>query len=323
MNSIHHSSTHKTSLLKRLLTLPIRHLQQAIGSLGDLWRTPFTSVMTVFVLGISLALPATLHLFVKNAQQVSEQWDSASQITLFLKLSVSEKSGKNLVKRLSLYPEINEVHYISAKQALKEFKILSGFGQALAYLDNNPLPATVLVTPTKRASKAQAASELLAKLKQEREVDQGKLDLEWLTRLEAMAQLIKDIVLGVALLLCLSVVLIVGNTIRLAILNQKDAIAIMKLVGATDSFIQRPFLYSGVWYGIFGGILSCFSVALLAQYLAGAITKLTDLYGSSFQLQGLSFSEIMLLICFSITLGLLGSYISVRQHIKAIEPNAD
>lgn len=323
-NNLHSSGLNKrSSLLRRFLTLPIRHVQQAVGSLGDLWRTPFTSVMTVFVLGVSLALPATLHLFVKNAQQVSEQWDSASQITLFLKLSATDKSAQNLVKRINLYPEVSKVHYISAKQALKEFKILSGFGQSLEYLDKNPLPATILVTPTERASQASAANELLAKLKQEREVEQGKLDLEWLTRLEAIAELIEDIVLGVALLLCMSVVLIVGNTIRLAILNQKDAIAVMKLVGATDSFIQRPFLYSGVWYGVFGGLLSWLAVTILAQYLSGAINKLTDLYQSNFQLQGLEFNEALLLIAVAVILGLAGSYISVRKHIRAIEPNAE
>ena len=324
MNNIHSSGLKaRSSLLTRLLTLPIRHFQQAVGSLGNLWRTPFTTVMTIFVLGISLALPATLHLFVKNAEQVSEQWDSASQITLFLKLSTSEKSAQNLIKRISLYNDVAEVRYISAKQALKEFKILSGFGQSLEYLDKNPLPATLLVTPTQRASQAQAANALLAKLSKEREVEQGKLDLEWLTRLEAMARLIEDIVLGVALLLCLSVVLIVGNTIRLAILNEKDAIAIMKLVGATDSFIQRPFLYSGIWYGIFGGILSCIAVTLLAWYLGYAISDLSELYQSNFQLQGLSGSEALMLIGFAIVLALVGSYISVSQHIKAIEPNAD
>lgn len=323
-NNLHNSGLQqRSSLLRRLLTLPIRHVQQAVGSLGDLWRTPFTSMMTVFVLGISLALPATLHLFVKNAQQVSEQWDSASQITLFLKLSTTDKSAQNLVKRISLYAEVSEVHYISAEQALKEFKMLSGFGQSLEYLDKNPLPATILVTPTERSSQASAANELLDKLKQEREVEQGKLDLEWLTRLEAMAQLIEDIVIGVALLLCLSVVLIVGNTIRLAILNQKDAIAIMKMVGATDSFIQRPFLYSGVWYGVFGGLLSWLAVSILAQYLTGAISKLTDLYQSNFQLQGLALNEALLLIAVAVILGLAGSYLSVSKHIRAIEPNAE
>ncbi len=301
----------------------IRHIQQAIGSLGDLWRTPFTSVMTVLVLGISLTLPATLHLFVKNTQTVTEQWNSASEITLFLKLSTSDKAAQNFVQRVQLYPEVDNVVYISAEQALSEFKLISGFGQALEYLDNNPLPATVLVTPLKRFSQVQAARELLVKLEKEREVDQGKLDLEWLTRLEAMSELIEDIVLGIALLLCLSVVLIIGNTIRLAILNQKDAIAVMKLVGATDSFIQRPFLYAGIWYGVLGGLIAGICVAILAKYFSAALVQLTDLYQSQFVLAGLSFAEFMFLQLMAVALGLLGSFISVRQHIRAIEPTAD
>jgi len=313
----------KPSFFGKITAYFIRHLQQGIGSLGDLWRTPFTSVMTVLVLGISLTLPATLHLLVKNAKSISGQWDSASEISLFLKLSVKDKAAKNLVQRIKLYPEVAEVKYISSDAALREFKILSGFGQALEYLSANPLPATVLVTPTNRASKTQAARELLQKLSNEREVEQGKLDLEWLSRLEAITKLIEDIVIGIAILLCLSVVLIIGNTIRLAILNQRDAIAVMKLVGATDSFIQRPFLYSGMWYGILGGIVAVICVAILAQYFTGALLRLTDLYQSNFQLIGLSFSEMLLLILSAVVLGLAGSFISVRKHIRAIEPTAD
>lgn len=326
MNSDKRNSVQKATkrtFFTRLLALPVRHLQQAVGSLGDLWRTPFTSVMTVLVLGISLTLPATLHLFVKNAKYITEQWNSASEITLFLKLSVNEKSALNLVERIKLDPAVANVTYISANEALTEFKHLSGFGEALEYLNSNPLPATILVTPTQRASQVQAAKELLDKLEKEREVEHGKLDLEWLTRLEAMAQLVEDIIMGIATLLCLSVVLIIGNTIRLAILNQKDAIAVMKLVGATDAFIQRPFLYIGAWYGIFGGVLASLMVALLAQYFSGAITNLTDLYDSKFALNGLTTNEFLSLVLFAIILGLSGSYISVRQHIRAIEPTAD
>ena len=313
----------KPNLIAKIGARFIRHLQQGIGSVGDLWRTPFTAVMTILVLGISLTLPATLHLLVKNAKSISGQWDSASEISLFLKLSVSDKSAQSLVQRIQLYPEVAEVTYISADAALKEFKVLSGFGQALEYLSSNPLPATLLVKPTNRASKPQAARELLQKLEKEREVDQGKLDLEWLTRLEAITQLIEDIVTGLAALLCLSVVLIIGNTIRLAILNQKDAIAVMKLVGATDSFIQRPFLYSGVWYGLLGGLVAVLSVEILAQYFTGALMRLTDLYQSNFELLGLSGIEMLMLILAAILLGLAGSYISVRKHIRAIEPTAD
>jgi cell division transport system permease protein len=313
----------KLNVVEKVIGHFIRHLQQAIGSLGDLWRTPFSSVMTVLVLGISLTLPATLHLFVKNAQLISNQWDSASEISLYLKPSTSEKSAQRLVQRLNLYPDVAKVHYISAKQALDDFKALSGFGEALDYLSTNPLPATLLVTPTKRASQYQASEALLNKLVSEREVDQGKLDLEWLSRLKAITDLIEDVVFGLASLLCLSVVLIIGNTIRLAILNQQDAIAVMKLVGATDSFIQRPFLYAGIWYGILGGFIATLFVALLAQFFTGALIKLTQLYQSNFILVGLSLSEMLLLILFAVVLGLAGSYLSVRKHIRSIEPTAD
>jgi cell division transport system permease protein len=322
-NDTRHNNSQHLNWTGRITARVLRHLQQAIGSLGDLWRTPFTSVMTVLVLGISLTLPATLHLFVKNTQTVTKQWNSASEITLFLQLSTSDKVAQNLVQRIQLYPEVANVIYISAEQALTEFKVNSGFGQALEYLDENPLPATLLVTPTQRFSQAQAARELLLKLEQERAVDQGKLDLEWLTRLQAIAALIEDVVIGIAILLCLSVVLIIGNTIRLAILNQKDAIAVMKLVGATDDFIQRPFLYAGIWYGLLGGFVASICVAILASYISGALRQLTDLYQSQFVLSGLSFNELAILQLTAIGLGLLGSFISVRQHIRAIEPTAD
>ncbi|MDG1734003.1 MAG: permease-like cell division protein FtsX [Thalassotalea sp.] len=306
-----------------LLMLPIRHLQQATGSLGDLWRTPMASMMTILVLGISLTLPATLHLFTKNAKQISSQWNSAAEISVFLKLNIDDKGAQNLVKRIQLYPEVKKVRYISANDALAEFKKSSGFGKALTYLDSNPLPATLLVTPSKRFSQATAAKALLEKLESEREVAQGKLDLDWLTRLEAMMVLIQDIVTALAVLLSLSVVLIIGNTIRLAILNQKDAIAVMKMVGATDAFIQRPFMYTGMWYGIFGGLLAAITVALLSYYLDFAIIDLAQLYQSQFSLDGLDFSEVIFLILTAISLGLLGSYISVRQHISSIEPSAE
>lgn len=311
------------SIFSRISARIVRHLQQSIGSLGDLWRTPFTTVMTILVLGISLTLPATLHVFVKNAQAIGEKWQSASEITLFLKLSTSDKAAQQVAQRIRLYDDVASVRYISAKQAMEDFKTTSGLGDSLAYLNTNPLPATLIVVPTERASQVQAAEELLQALLNEREVEQGKLDLEWLTKLAAIATLIEDIVVGIGLLLCASVVLIIGNTIRLAILNQRTEIAVMKLVGATDSFIQRPFLYAGVWYGILGGMVAVLCVTALVHYFASSIVELTDLYQSNFALQGLSSSEMLTLIFFAVVLGLSGSYISVRKHIRAIEPTAE
>ncbi|WP_394173715.1 permease-like cell division protein FtsX [Thalassotalea litorea] len=310
------------SLLTRLLA-PVHQGQQLIAAFHELWRTPMASLMTILVLGISLALPATLHLFSKNAERVSAQWQTAAEISVFLKMSVSETSAQNLLQRIQLYPEVQQVRYISADDAMDQFKQLSGFGNALAYLESNPLPITLLVTPTQRHSQPMAAKALLEKIQAEREVEQGKLDVEWLTRLEAIMVLIKDIVFALAALLSFSVVLIIGNTIRLAILNQKDAIAVMKLVGATDGFIQRPYLYTGFWYGVLGGLLASATVSILGRYLGAAISALAELYENQFRMQGLNLQELGILLAIAVFLGLLGSYISVRKHIRSIEPNAD
>ena len=317
------ATTSNVSFGQRAMSWPIRHLQQAIGSLGDIWRTPFTTIMTVLVLGVSLTLPATLHVFVKNADNIVAKWDSASEITLYLKLSVSEQQGQQLARKINLLPEVEKVEFISAAQALEKFKLSSGFGRALGYLDSNPLPGTIIVTPATRHAQASATTALLSQLEQEREVDQGKLDLEWLMRLQAMASLVENVVLAVAFMLCGSVMLIVGNTIRLAILNQKEAIGIMKLVGATDSFIQRPFMYTGAWYGVLGGLVAILSIHALTLYLTDAFYELTELYNSQYQLQSLSVNENLTLLLAAILLGLVGSYLSVRQHIKAIEPSTD
>ena len=202
----------------------INIFRQGVHSLGEMWRTPLASLMTIAVLGLSLTLPATLYLVVKNVQQVSSGFEEASEISLFVKESMSEQETQTLVKRLALYAEVESVEFISKQQALTEFKDVSGFGQALEYLDSNPLPDVVLVTPTKRHRQPNAAKALLTKLENEREVDFGKLDIAWLERLNALLDLLKESVITIALLLLTSVTLIIGNTIRLSIMDKKEII---------------------------------------------------------------------------------------------------
>jgi cell division transport system permease protein len=169
------------------------HARQAVNSLGELWRSPFASLMTIGVLGFSITLPSTLYVIVKNTEQISEQWQQASEISLFLEKGVSNADAQQLLKRLRLWPEISEVAYIPADKALEEFQLLSGFGDALNYLEENPLPAVVLVVPTSKHASPTAAGILLDKLRKEREVEIGKLDIEWLERLYALINIAKDL----------------------------------------------------------------------------------------------------------------------------------
>lgn len=304
----------------RIVMFFIRHIQQAMASMGELWRNPVSSVMTMAVLGVSLSLPAALQVLVKNAESITHSWDSAAQISLFIDEGRSEQAIQSLITRIKVFPEVAEVTYISREQALEEFQTLSGFGDALSYLDSNPLPAVVMVTPTNRYSSPQGARELLQKLQQQPEVSSGRLDIEWLERLQAVVKVLERTVTAVAALLILAVVLIIGNTVRLAIMNRRAEIEVMKLVGATEGFIQRPFLYTGIWYGVIGGTLAWIIINLLVLYLDGALVDLLGLYGSQLDMQSLTITELLQLVGVASFLGWLGSYISVRQHLRAIEP---
>ncbi|HBF47105.1 MAG TPA: cell division protein FtsX, partial [Shewanella frigidimarina] len=270
----------KLPLSGRIVMFFIRHVQQGMSSMGELWRSPVSSIMTMAVLGVSLSLPAALQVLVKNAENITQSWNSAAEISLFINKGRSEQSIQSLLSRIKAFREIESVTYISRDQALEEFQRLSGFGEALSYLDENPLPAVVTVTPSLKYSSPSGARELLVKLERESEVNFGRLDIEWLERLQALLKLLEKTVLAIAALLVLAVVLVIGNTIRLAIMNRRTEIEVMKLVGATEAFIQRPFLYTGIWYGVIGGILAWLIINLLVWYLDGALAELLGLYGS-------------------------------------------
>ncbi len=305
----------------RIVMFFIRHIQHAMASMGELWRNPISSLMTMAVLGVSLSLPAALQVLVKNAETITESWNNAAEISLFIDKQRSERTIQSLLTRIGAYPEVSAVTYINRDQALDEFQKLSGFGEALAYLEDNPLPSVITVTPAPQYASPNAARELLKKLELESEVSFGRLDIEWLERLQAVVRLLERTVLAIAMLLVLAVVLVIGNTIRLAIMNRRIEIEVMKLVGATESFIQRPFLYTGIWFGIIGGILAWLIINVLVWYLEGALTELLGLYGSELKMQNLTLLELGELVLLASFLGWLGSYLSVRQHLRAIEPS--
>lgn len=305
---------------QRLLMFFLSHIRQALASLGELWRNRGASLMTVAVLGLSITLPSTLYILLKNTEKVSAGWEQASEITLFLHQHTQAGDIRQLATRLSLWPEIDSLTHIDKAAALDEFKQLSGFGEALNYLEENPLPDVILVTPNSKHTSPTAARLLLEKLQKEREVELGQLDIQWLERLHGLVAIAKELVSVVALLLFIAVVLIIGNTIRLNILNKRDEILVLKLVGATDAFIQRPFMYTGFWYGLLGGLLAWFTTWLLLWWMSDSISRVTQLYQTQFELTGLQGESLLGMLGLSVFLGLAGSLLSVHKHIRAIEP---
>ncbi|MBI5612162.1 MAG: cell division protein FtsX [Gammaproteobacteria bacterium] len=298
----------------------LRHLQVLFYSLGQLARTPFASLVTVAVIGISLALPAGLYVLLDNMQRVSGAWDGAAQLSVFLKRDVSERAGLALAQKIRARPEIASVNYISREAALAEFKRLSGFGNALNALDGNPLPAVLAIRPASPHADAATLARLGKDLQAMGEVELVQLDLDWIKRLNAILDLARHGVWLLATVLALALTLIVGNTIRLAVLGRRTEIEIIKLVGGTDAFIRRPFLYSGLLQGLGGALCAWALLALVLALLAAPVQELAALYGSRFELRGLDVSAGLALLALGALLGWLGSRLAVGRHLRAIEP---
>jgi len=314
------ASSQKVSLSSRLKMFFHLHRQEIKNSFNGMLKTPIATLMTVAVLGIALALPGGLQVVLKNSNMLSEGWDGASRFSLYLKESETEKSALTLASRLEARSDIDEVKLISRDQALVEFQSTSGLGDALQQLDENPLPIVLEILPAEDYATPQASQSMLDGFRKLSEVELAKLDMQWVKRLYYLLELADRLVLALALLLGIAVLLIVGNTIRLAIQNRREEIEIIKLVGATNAFIRRPFLYTGLWYGVGGGLFAISLIGISLIWLADPVRELAGLYESGYRLAGLSFIETLQLLGFSTFLGLSGSWISVTRHLSRINP---
>jgi len=307
-------------LLTQTASYFLRHAQTLIYTLGQLLRAPFSMLMTAAVIGIALALPTGLHVLLKNAELLSGEIDGATQISLFLKRGASEAQARQLRTQLQKMPEIARVRFISKQDALTEFKQNAGFSEAMKALDENPLPHVIVIHPSIDHTSEQAMQKLLARLQGMLHVDVAQLDEEWIKRLYTIMDFIKRGVWILAAMLALAVLLVVGNTIRLAIQNRRDEIVIVKLIGGTDAFIRRPFLYTGFWYGLFGALIAFILLSVALLLLNEPIERLARLYHRDALLASLDAQSTLWLFAGGILLGLAGSWLAVGRHLRDIEP---
>ena len=297
------------------------HSQLFLGTFQRLAKEPVQTLMTSLVVAIALGLPAALYVGVVNLQQLGSRVETTAQLTVFLKKDAADIAVDQLRESLLSEADIISVDYISRQQALDEFRALSGFGDVLEMLDENPLPPVLIVQPVERFHGDLLASEtLVVRLKGLALVDDVRLDMKWVQRLQGMLEVGERLAFSLGVVLALGVLLIIGNTIRLAIESRRDEIVVVKLVGGTNAYVRRPFLYTGIWYGAIGGLLAWFLVAAGLQWIDGSVERLAGLYQSIFQLQGLGFSGLLALLITGAVLGLIGSWLAVARHIGSIEP---
>lgn len=297
------------------------HARAALGSLGRLWRSPAASLLTVAVIAVALALPGALWLLLKNTQQATGGWDAGAQISVYFEPGLDASAVDAAAARIGEREDVRVIERIDAEQALAEFRELAGFEQALEALERNPLPAVMVLEPAADSPRSPAALESLAQQLQDVDgIDQARLDLEWVERLYALLAVVERGVTLLAVLLFAGVLLIVGNTIRLDILNRREEIEVSKLIGASDGFIRRPFLYGGLWYGLGGAVSAWLLLTITRALLAGPVARLASAYGSQFRLDGLTLVETGCLIALGAALGWIGSWLAVGRHLRAIEP---
>lgn len=294
------------------------HRSSLMDSLRRLGKQPIGSFFTCLVMAVALSLPMGLSLILSNVERLGGSWQRAAQISLYLKLDSSVREGEALRDQIKGLPGVADAEYVGREQALNEFQKQSGLGEALRELPENPLPGVVVVTPDEVDKPAlDALRQRLAELPH---VELAQLDLVWVERLAAILKLGDRFVFGLTVLLVSALLLVIGNTIRLHIENRRTEIEVIKLVGGTDSYVRRPFLYMGALYGLGAGILSWGVLAFGLNWLNDAVVDLSGLYGSDFALAGVPSADGLSLLLGAVLLGYIGAWIAVARHLSELAP---
>lgn len=296
------------------------HKSSCRDSLYRLLHTPLQTLFTCLVIAIAIALPVGLFLSLQNAQQLGEGWQDSAQMSAFLKRGAKPLAIEKLQLSLEKNASIKSIDVISPVKALSEFQRYSGLGDVLLELDENPLPTVFIIQPTGAINEPNELSALQKNIAASPLVESVQLDLGWLRRLHELLNLGERFVVALASLLFIGVLLIIGNTLRLAIENRREEIVVTKMVGGTNGFVRRPFLYTGLWYGLGGGILAIVLLVIVGFWLAEPINNLISLYESEHSLKGFGIDTIVVLLLGSAFLGWLGAWVAVTRHLRQIEP---
>jgi cell division transport system permease protein len=299
-----------------------RHLQALLFAVGRLARAPFATAFTLLVIAIALSLPASFALLVSSVRSVSGGFANAVDVTVYFQRETGLEKVQQLAANARARRGVGTVKVIPADQALEQFRKDSGFGEALAALSENPLPHAMDVRPAADATSPTDLENLKHYLSAWPEVELVQVDSDWVIRLNAILDLLRRIVLGTAVLLGAGVIAVIGNTIRLEILNRRAEIEITKLVGGSHAFVRRPFLYTGACYGALGAALASVLVLTGCYLLTGPVAVLAQSYGSDFRIATPTLGELGLLLAAGAGLGWLGAFVAATRHLARIEPRA-
>lgn len=305
---------HESTLRKRLRAWRQQHAYSLVSSLGRFFRRPVATAATVGVMAVAIALPVGLGLALANIERFSGSVRESREIDVFLTTEINAERAQQLAEELRRRPDVTAVTIKTPEQGLAEFRRISELAEAFDALDGNPLPTVLIVQPRDDGAALAAALQRLP------EADTVQHDAVWRQRLSAWLAFGQRLAWVIAALLGAGVLLVVGNTVRLDIGARRDEIAVLQQLGATDSFVRRPFVYLGACYGLAAGTL-----ALVLLWVAGAtlqppLSALIASYGSAFALNGPDWRGVFALLVGSGTVGWLGAWLATGHHLRQTRP---
>ena len=295
-----------------------QHFAVFRSALRRLVKSPFASLFNFLVIGIALSLPVSGYVLLKNVQMMSVQFAGEPQISVFLEMNTSKDEIARLSKRLKEHDAIESIEFVPRDLALKQLQQSTGLADVAVGLTQNPLPDAFIIHPVEMET---SKLELLREdLKKWSKFEYVQLDSAWAKKLEAILKFARLAMLIIATLLSFALIAITFNTIRLQILTQREEIEVSKLIGATNGFIRRPFLYFGLMQGLLGGVAAWLIIAGSLLALNQNLIGLSQLYATNLVLHHLTLIDSLTLLGFSAYLGWLGAWLSASQHMWKIEP---
>ena len=291
----------------------------AIKQSGECLRhTPWSTAMTVIVIALTMMLPALLWLLAQNMQNVFADWQSAGPLTVYVKQSTSLTEQQVLLQKIRTTAGVKQATLISAAEGLIALQKQTGLKDLTQYLPENPLPAVIHVVPVDSIQSIDELQHLHQTLQSYQNIDQITLDLEWMNTLYSIIHTVRNVIWLLMILLSTVVVLIIGNTLRLAMDRRREEIHVLNLIGASKAYIVRPHLYTGMWYGLVSACLMVLLVDAAVVGLGYLLQPLLELDIIHHMFLLLSCSDIAILMIASMFLGFVGAKISINQLFKQI-----
>lgn len=291
------------------------------GALADMRSKPFSTFLTIMVIAISLTLPSVCYMIYKNVNYAATQYYPSPQVTVYLSKTLDDDAAAQVIGQIQAEQGVAKVNYLSRDEALGEFRNWSGFGGALDMLEENPLPAVAVIEPDLNSQSSDALTTLRDRVAGLNGVDEVRMDDSWFARLAALTGLVGRVAAMVGVLMVAAVFLVIGNSVRLSIFARRDTINVQKLIGATDGFILRPFLYGGALLGFSGAFLSLVLSQILVLRLSSAVTDVARVFGTTFEISGLAFEESVLLLLVCSMIGWLAAWLATVQHLRHFTPD--